>query len=123
MSNKEKESIQLLQGTLDLIVLRTLVTMGPQHAYQIATRLQQISDRLLNLNQGTLYPALLRMEQEGWIACKWGTSEKNRKARFYSITPAGRRRLARETEDWRRMSSTIERFLGFDLGSLAEERR
>ena len=95
--------------------------MGPQHAYQIATRLQQISDRLLNLNQGTLYPALLRMEQEGWIASKWGASEKNRKAKFYSITATGRKRLAKETDDWRRMSSTIEAFLGFDPGSAAKE--
>ena len=77
---------------------------------------------MLQLNQGTLYPALLRMEQEGWIASKWGASEKNRKARFYSITAAGRRRLAKETEDWRRMSSTIERFLGFDPASLPAER-
>ena len=88
----------------------------------LARRIEQISKDVLQLNQGTLYPALLRMQQEGWIASRWGASEKNRKARFYSITKAGRRRLAKETEDWRRMSSTIERFLGFDPGSLAEER-
>ena len=121
MPRERTENIQVLQGTLDLIVLRTLATIGPQHAYGIATRLQQVSEDLLQLNQGTLYPALLRMEQEGWIASKWGASEKNRKARFYSITAAGRRRLAKETEDWRRMSSTIERFLGFDTKGLAEE--
>ena len=76
---------------------------------------------MLQLNQGTLYPALLRMEQEGWIASKWGASEKNRKAKFYSITATGRKRLAKETDDWRRMSSTIEAFLGFDPRSVAKE--
>src|SRR6185295_9812421 len=123
MNTGRTEKTDVLQGTLILLVLRTLEALGPLHGYAIARRIEQISKDVLQLNQGTLYPALLRMEQEGWIACKWGTSEKNRKARFYSITPAGRRRLAKETEDWRRMSSTIERFLGVDLGSLAEERR
>lgn len=104
-----------------LLVLRTLQALGPMHGYGIARRIEQISREVLQLNQGTLYPALLRMEQEGWIASRWGSSEKNRKARFYSITPAGKRRLAKETEDWRRMSSTIERFLVFDPSSLAEE--
>lgn len=112
---------EVLQGTLILLVLRTLQALGPLHGYGIARRIEQISKDVLQLNQGTLYPALLRMEQEGWIASKWGVSEKNRKARFYSITAAGRRRLAKETGDWRRMSSTIERFLGFDPGSLAKE--
>src|SRR5215210_3713075 len=111
----------VLQGTLVLLVLRTLEGLGPLHGYGIARRIEQISNDVLQLNQGTLYPALLRMEQEGWISSKWGASEKNRKAKFYSITPAGRRQLAKETEDWRRMSSTIERFLGFDPRSLAEE--
>src|SRR5271167_5186940 len=83
MPSKEKEPIQLLQGTLDLIVLRTLATMGSQHAYQIATRLQQISDRLLNLNQGTLYPALVRLEQYGWIKGTWGKTENNREAKLH----------------------------------------
>ncbi len=92
------------------------------HGYGIARRIEQISKDVLQLNQGTLYPALLRMEQEGWIASKWGASEKNRKARFYSITAAGRRRLAKETQYWRRMSSTIERFLVFDPARLAAER-
>jgi transcriptional regulator len=110
-----------LPGTLILLVLRTLEALGPLHGYAIARRIEQISDDLLQLNQGSLYPALLRMEQEGWIAAKWGASEKNRKARFYSITPAGRKRLAQETEEWRRMSTTIERFLGFDPSTLAEE--
>lgn len=111
----------VLQGTLTLLVLRTLEALGPTHGYGIARRIEQISKDVLQLNQGTLYPALLRMEQEKWIASKWGTSEKNRKARFYSITAAGRRQLARETQDWRRMSSTIERFLVVDAEGLAEE--
>jgi PadR family transcriptional regulator PadR len=119
MGNERTDKADVLQGTLILLVLRTLDTLGPLHGYGIARRIEQISQDVLQLNQGTLYPALLRMEQEGWIASKWGASEKNRKARFYSITAAGRKRLAKETEDWRRMSSTIERFLGFDPSSLA----
>jgi transcriptional regulator len=115
------DKAELLQGTLILMVLRTLEALGPTHGYGIARRIEQISEDVLQLNQGTLYPALLRMEQEGWIASKWGASEKNRRARFYSITAAGRRRLAKETADWRRMSSTIERFLLFDPASLAKE--
>jgi transcriptional regulator len=111
------EKADVLQGTLILLVLRTLEALGPLHGYGIARRIEQISKDVLRLNQGTLYPALLRMEQEGWIGSQWGSSEKNRKARFYSITAAGRKQLARETEDWRRMSSTIERFL-----DLAKER-
>jgi transcriptional regulator len=122
MNNDRTEKADVLQGTLILLVLRTLEALGPLHGYGIARRIEQISKDVLQLNQGTLYPALLRMEQEGWISSRWGASEKNRRARFYSITAAGRRRLARETEDWRRMSSTIERFLGFDPGGLAEER-
>lgn len=112
---------EVLQGTLILLVLRTLAVLGPQHGYGIARRIEQISGDLLQLNQGTLYPALLRMEQEGWINARWGASDKNRRARFYAITPAGRRQLARATDDWRRMSSTIERFLGADRASLTEE--
>ena len=108
------DKADVLQGTLILLVLRTLDALGPTHGYGIARRIEQISQELLQLNQGTLYPALLRMEQEGWIDAEWGVSEKNRKARFYSITAAGRRQLAKETQDWRRMSSTIERFLAFD---------
>ncbi len=111
MSNKEKESIQLLQGTLDLIVLRTLASMGPQHAYEIATRLHQISDRLLNLNQGTLYPALIRLEQYGWIKGTWGRTETNREAKYYEITKAGLKALDEETQKWRRMSALVERLL------------
>jgi PadR family transcriptional regulator len=122
MGNQNTDKAEVLQGTLILLVLRTLDVLGPLHGYGIARRIEQISKDVLQLNQGTLYPALLRMEQEGWIAAKWGASEKNRKARFYSITAAGRRRLAKETADWRRMSSTIESFLEFDPQRLAEER-
>ena len=121
MGSRQTDKTEVLQGTLILLVLQTLETLGPLHGYGIARRIEQISKDVLQLNQGTLYPALLRMEQEGWIASRWGASEKNRKARFYAITAAGKRRLAKETEEWRRMSSTIERFLGFDPGSLAEE--
>ena len=115
MNEDRTHRADVLQGTLVLLVLRTLEALGPLHGYGIARRIEQISKDVLQLNQGTLYPALLRMEQEKWISSKWGASEKNRKAKFYSITAAGRRRLAKETEDWRRMSSTIARFLDFDL--------
>jgi PadR family transcriptional regulator, regulatory protein PadR len=111
MSGKKNQPIQLLQGTLDLIVLRTLSTMGAQHAYQIATRLEQISDSLLNLNQGTLYPALVRLEQYGWIKGTWGRTENNREARFYAITKAGEKALGQETERWRKMADLVERLL------------
>jgi PadR family transcriptional regulator PadR len=119
MNKNRTDKADVLQGTLILLVLRTLEALGPLHGYGIARRIEQISKDVLQLNQGSLYPALLRMEQEGWISSRWGASEKHRRARFYSITAAGRRRLAKETEDWRRMSSTIERFLGRNL---AEER-
>jgi len=111
MSSKEKEPIQLLQGTLDLIVLRTLDSMGSQHAYQIATRLQQISDSLLNLNQGTLYPALVRLEQYGWIKGTWGKTENNREAKYYAITKTGLKALGEETQRWRNMTGLVERLL------------
>ena len=111
MSSEEKGSIQLLQGTLDLIVLRTLASMGAQHAYQIATRLQQVSERLLNLNQGTLYPALVRLEQYGWIKGSWGRTESNREAKFYSITKAGEKALNKEILRWRTMAGLVERLL------------
>src|SRR5215470_8248466 len=120
MKSGRPDKTDVLQGTLILLVLRTLETLGPLHGYGIARRIEQISKDVLQLNQGTLYPALLRMEQESWISSKWGASERNRKARFYSITASGRKQLARETGEWRRMSSTIERFLGFD-GRLAKE--
>jgi PadR family transcriptional regulator PadR len=111
MPSEDPQPIQLLQGTLDLIVLRTLSTMGPRHAYQIATRLQQVSDSLLNLNQGTLYPALVRLEQYGWIKGSWGVTENNREAKFYAITKPGLKALNDETQRWKRMSSLVERLL------------
>lgn len=101
----------LLQGTLDLMVLRTLETMGPQHGFGLAKRIQQISAGTLDLNQGTLYPALLRLEQRGWIASEWGASDNNRRARFYSLTKAGRKQIRREEDDWARTVALIERFL------------
>lgn len=121
MENERLDKTEVLQGTLILLVLRTLETLGPLHGYGIARRIEQISMEMLQLNQGTLYPALLRMEQEGWIEANWGTSDKNRRARFYSISKAGRKRLAQETENWRRMSSTIERFLDLNAADFAKE--
>src|SRR5436305_8626431 len=121
MKDQPPEKADVLQGTLILLVLRTLTALGPLHGYGIARRIEQISGDLLQLNQGTLYPALLRIEQEGWITSKWGASEKNRKAKFYSMTAAGRKQLARETKDWRRMSSTIDRFLGSIPDVLAQD--
>jgi PadR family transcriptional regulator PadR len=102
---------EVLQGTLDLMVLKTLDALGPMHGYGIAQRIQQISQDALYLNQGTLYPALLRLEQRGWIDSEWGVSENNRKAKFYSLTKPGRKRLREETEDWQRMSAIINRLL------------
>ena len=102
---------EVLQGTLDLIVLQTLHAMGALHGYGIAQRVKQVSEDLLKLNQGTLYPALLRLEQRGWISSKWGASENNRKAKFYSLTRAGRKQLAAETANWERMSALMARLL------------
>jgi len=102
---------EVLQGTLDLLVLKTLDSMGPMHGFGIALRIQQVSEDLLQLNQGTLYPALQRLEQRGWIASKWGVSENNRKAKYYSLTRAGRRQLVEEAESWDRMSAMINRVL------------
>jgi PadR family transcriptional regulator PadR len=106
------DRIALLQGTLDLIVLRALETMGPLHAYALAARLAQVGDAPLTLNQGTLYPALVRLEQKGWIAARWGTTEHGREARYYSLTAAGRRALKGETARWRRLAGLVERLLG-----------
>ena len=102
---------EVLQGTLDLLVLKTLDSMGPMHGFGIAMRIQQVSEDLLRLNQGTLYPALLRLEQRGWITSKWGVSENNRRAKYYSLTRAGRKQLVEEAESWERMSSMINRVL------------
>src|SRR5438034_3638228 len=106
---KPKEDI--LRGTLDLLVLKTLDTLGPLHGFGIARRIEQVSGDLLYLNQGTLYPALLRLQQRGWIASKWGVSENNRRAKYYSLTRAGRRQLEEEAENWDRMSAVIDRVL------------
>src|SRR6266700_3703240 len=102
---------EVLQGTLDLLVLKTLDSMGPMHGFGIAQRIEQVSEELLQLNQGTLYPALLRLEQRSWIASKWGVSENNRKAKYYSLTRAGRKQLREEVESWERMSAMINRLL------------
>jgi transcriptional regulator len=104
------EKAGILQGTLALMVLRTVETLGPIHGYGIARRIEQVSQGVLELNQGTIYPALLQLEQAGWISSKWGTSENNRKAKFYSITRTGRKQLAAEAENWRRIAEVIERF-------------
>lgn len=111
MTGKEPERIDLLQGTLDLIVLRVLATMGAQHAYAIAARVQQVSDELLSLNQGTLYPALVRLEQNGWIRGNWQKTENNRDAKYYTLSKAGQRALKRESERWRRSAGLVEKFL------------
>ena len=101
----------VLYGSLALMVLRTLEMLGPQHGWGIARRIEQISGDILQLNQGTLYPALLRLEQMGWIRSKWGVSENNRRAKFYSITRAGKKQLTSETKNWERIAWVIEKFL------------
>ncbi|HET9164845.1 MAG TPA: PadR family transcriptional regulator [Candidatus Angelobacter sp.] len=106
----------VLQGTLDLMVLKTLEALGPLHGYGIARRIEQVSENLLQLNQGTLYPALLRLQQRGWIKSEWGTSENNRKAKFYQLSPAGRRQLAVEAQNWERISGVMARLLSGQEG-------
>jgi transcriptional regulator len=110
MSSKDNQ-VELLQGTLDLIVLRALSTMGPLHAYALATRLAQVSDHPLSLNQGTLYPALIRLEQKGWIKGTWQKTEHNRDAKYYAITKAGARALTQQTERWRRLAGLVDKLL------------
>src|SRR3954465_15967549 len=105
-------SKEVLQGTLDLMVLRTLETMGAQHGFGLAKRILQWSGGMLELNQGTLYPALLRLEQRGWITSRWGVSDNNRRARYYSLTRTGRKQLTREADEWNRMAAIIARVLG-----------
>ena len=107
---KETRS-DILQGTLDLMVLKTLEALGPLHGYGIARRIEQVSDGVLSLNQGTIYPALLRLEQRGWIKPEWGASDNNRRAKYYSLTRAGRKQLATATEDWERASAIVARLL------------
>jgi transcriptional regulator len=112
MSTQEStERLELLQGTLDLLILRTLI-FGSQHGQGIARTIQQTSEEELLVEHGALYPALQRLEERGWISAKWGTSSNNRKARFYSLTAAGRRQLVKETSKWKRLSKAIARILG-----------
>jgi PadR family transcriptional regulator PadR len=105
------EKSEVLQGTLDLMVLKTLFALGPLHGFGIARRIEQVSDGVLDLNEGTVYTALLRLQQQGWITSTWGTSENNRRARFYSITRQGIKQLDRETENWERVAGVMERVL------------
>ncbi|HEV2388560.1 MAG TPA: PadR family transcriptional regulator [Candidatus Acidoferrales bacterium] len=102
---------EVLMGTLDLLILKTLDTLGAMHGYGVARRIEQVSGHLLELNHGTVYPALLRLEQRGWISSRWGASDSNRRARYYSLTRAGKRQLAREAKDWLRMAAFIARVL------------
>ena len=111
MPSEPKERVELLQGTLDLIVLRALHTMGSQHAYGLAARLAQVAEPSLTLNQGTLYPALVRLEQRGWIKGTWQRTETNREAKYYALTRAGRRALHKEAERWRRLAGLVEKLL------------
>jgi PadR family transcriptional regulator PadR len=109
--SSERQRVELLQGTLDLIVLRTLATMGPQHAYAIASRLEQVADHRLVVNQGTLYPALVRLEQKGWIRGTWQKTENNRDAKYFAITKAGSKALEKETARWRRLAGLVDKLL------------
>ena len=111
MPSERADRVELLQGTLDLIVLRALATMGPQHAYGIAARLEQVSDHPFTLNQGTLYPALVRLEQRGWIKGAWQKTDTNRDAKYYDITKAGLKALAKETDRWRRLVGLVDKLL------------
>ena len=116
MPSERKSRVELLQGTLDLIVLRALHTMGPQHAYALAARLEQVAEPSLTLNQGTLYPALVRLEQKGWIKGTWQRTANNREAKYYAITKSGFRGLEKETQRWRRLASLVDKLL---LGELS----
>ena len=108
----EKDKLDVQQGTLAVMVLKTLEAMGPLHGYGIARRIEQISGDLLAINYGTLYPALLKLEQEGHVSAEWGVSENNRRAKYYRLTRAGRRQIEKETKDWERTAAVLERFLG-----------
>jgi PadR family transcriptional regulator PadR len=106
-----EEKSEVLQGTLDLMILNALEGLGPLHGYGVARRIEQISEGLFHLNEGTVYASLLRLSQKGWVSSKWGASENNRKARFYSLTKAGRKQLSRETANWERVADVIGRLL------------
>ena len=101
----------VMQGTLDLLVLKTLASLGPMHGWGIARRIEQVSGNVLHMNQGTLYPALLRLQQKGWIAAKWGVSDNNRRAKFYSLTKRGHKQLDVEAENWQQMAAIVARVL------------
>ena len=107
----DKKTSEVLQGTLDLMILKTLHALGPLHGFGIARRIEQVSRDVLQLNEGTVYTSLLRLQQQGWISAEWGTSDNNRKAKFYSITRRGRKQLDVETENWKRISGVIRRVL------------
>lgn len=107
----DKKTPEVLQGTLDLMILKSLHALGPQHGFGIARRLEQVSGDVLQLNEGTVYTALLRLQQQGWITAEWGTSDNNRKAKFYAITKRGRKQLEVETENWERISGVMARVL------------
>src|SRR5262249_16662084 len=109
--NTEAQKSEVLQGMLDLMVLKVLEALGPQHGYGIARRIEQVSEQVLQLNEGTVYTSLLRLQQQGWIASDWGRSENNGKAKYYSITKSGRKQLAREAENWERIAGVIGRLL------------
>lgn len=111
MAPPKIDRADVLQGTLDLMVLQTLDSMGPLHGYGIARRIEQVSDDLLKLNEGTVYASLVRLQQRRWISARWGVSENNRRAKFYAITNSGRSRLAKETENWQRISGIMDRLL------------
>jgi transcriptional regulator len=113
---KGQERTDVLQGTLDLMVLKTLEVMGSQHGYGIARRIEQISQDIFQLNEGTVYASLLRLRQRRWISSSWGYSENNRKAKFYAITQSGRRQLAKQTEDWQRIAGVMARLLHLSEG-------
>jgi PadR family transcriptional regulator PadR len=106
-----ESKLDVLQGTLDLMILKTLQSMGPLHGYRIARRIEQVSGNALSLNQGTIYPALLRLQQRGWIKAEWGTSQTGRRAKFYSLSRSGRKQIEEETANWERIAATMARFL------------